>query len=444
MVYLPVRAEGGLEYCMPSPEGENLGRWRKNKRRACGLSLNARSICAGNGNEVHGMSGMGTECAGPKGGDHLGGMVMYDSQRSSMTSRSGVGARLPGNCRAGPREEGNGCGANRRWTGVEDDVRAKWHRFREGARSHEAVYEYDCGVRAREAAFENNYGERAGRRYTGTITAKWDEWGGEADLQSWADQGEQRPEQSENGAKKRAVPATSSGCRGRGMTSRWSRITPDHRAAFGTWCRRSGSRAFRSRSGGARSRSKSCPISNVIGWYYKKAPHVYTLTVRLWHANCLKAASFGMSIPQHCPPRGLVLTLAVCTIYYTSPMRLTRVLVAAIAHTEAIYLEALEAGVLSNSDVHTPEIMSSLQLKVSHLREASLRHSLSYSTTVSEFLKGRMLTLLQCIWEVRALETRIEILKEEQLRALDSRIGVGTISLRRRRTYSRLNFCHGH
>ncbi|KAJ6527237.1 hypothetical protein DFH09DRAFT_1414492 [Mycena vulgaris] len=141
---------------------------------------------------------------------------------------------------------------------------------------------------------------------------------------------------------------------------------------------------------------------------------------------------------------GLALTLALCTIYYASPMRLTLVLVAAVAHTETIYLEALEAGVLSNADVHTAEMMSSLQLKVSHLREASLRHSLSYSTTVSAFLKGRTLTLLQCIREVRALETRIEILKEEQLRALDSRLGVGTVSLRRRRPHSCLNFCRGH
>ncbi|KAJ6527246.1 hypothetical protein DFH09DRAFT_164055 [Mycena vulgaris] len=130
---------------------------------------------------------------------------------------------------------------------------------------------------------------------------------------------------------------------------------------------------------------------------------------------------------------GIVITLVLCTIYYASPMHLTRVLVATIAHTETIYLEALEAGVLSNSDVHTAEIMFSLQLKVSYLREASLRHSLSYSTTVSAFLKGRTLTLLQCIREVRALETRIEILKEEQLRVLDSRIGAGTVSLRRRR-----------
>ncbi|KAJ6484949.1 hypothetical protein DFH09DRAFT_1106441 [Mycena vulgaris] len=140
----------------------------------------------------------------------------------------------------------------------------------------------------------------------------------------------------------------------------------------------------------------------------------------------------------------LGLTLAASTIHYASPMRLTRDLVAAFADAENTYFEAVEAGVLSNSDVHTADMMFSLQIKVSHLREASLRHSLSYRTTISEFLKGRTLTLLHCIREVRALEAHIEILKEEQLRALDSRIGAGTVSLRRRRTHSRLNFCRGH
>ncbi|KAJ6488072.1 hypothetical protein DFH09DRAFT_1455919 [Mycena vulgaris] len=138
----------------------------------------------------------------------------------------------------------------------------------------------------------------------------------------------------------------------------------------------------------------------------------------------------------------LGLTLAACIIHYASPLRLTRVLVAAIANAENAYLEALEASVFSNADVHMAEIMSSLRLKVSHLREESLRHSLSYRTTVSEFLKGRSFTLLQCIREVRALEAHIEILKEEQLRALDARIGAG--ALRRRRPRSRVNFCHGH
>ncbi|KAJ6488070.1 hypothetical protein DFH09DRAFT_1105765 [Mycena vulgaris] len=53
-----------------------------------------------------------------------------------------------------------------------------------------------------------------------------------------------------------------------------------------------------------------------------------------------------------------VLTLALCAIYYASSMRLTRFLVATFANAENMYLEALEAGVLSNSDVHTAEMMS--------------------------------------------------------------------------------------
>jgi hypothetical protein len=43
--------------------------------------------------------------------------------------------------------------------------------------------------------------------------------------------------------------------------------------------------------------------------------------------------------------------------HYASPLCLTRVLVAAIADVEKIYLEALETGLLSPSDVDTREML---------------------------------------------------------------------------------------
>ncbi|KAJ6527208.1 hypothetical protein DFH09DRAFT_1186923 [Mycena vulgaris] len=124
---------------MPSPEGEHLRRWRKNKRRACRIRLNARTICAGNGDGVHGMSewelgnpGYTRELSrniipyvracegmeytatrnarGRKAGTTLGKWTCTTGQRSSMSPRSGVEARLPRNWRAGPREAANGCG----------------------------------------------------------------------------------------------------------------------------------------------------------------------------------------------------------------------------------------------------------------------------------------------------------------------------------------------
>jgi hypothetical protein len=54
----------------------------------------------------------------------------------------------------------------------------------------------------------------------------------------------------------------------------------------------------------------------------------------------------------------LVAVIAAALIYYLSPMRLAHVLVAAIVATEKTYLEALETGLLSASDVHTAEMLS--------------------------------------------------------------------------------------
>ncbi|KAJ7846636.1 hypothetical protein B0H13DRAFT_2362875 [Mycena leptocephala] len=115
---------------------------------------------------------------------------------------------------------------------------------------------------------------------------------------------------------------------------------------------------------------------------------------------------------------GVVFMLVVVAgiVHYASPPRLTRVLVTAIANLEKTYLEALETGLLYASDIDTAEMLSSLQLKVSKIREGSLRNSLSHSGTLREFFRGHTFTLLRCIREVRVLETHIEILKESQLR----------------------------
>ncbi|KAJ7815001.1 hypothetical protein B0H13DRAFT_2381351 [Mycena leptocephala] len=112
----------------------------------------------------------------------------------------------------------------------------------------------------------------------------------------------------------------------------------------------------------------------------------------------------------------VIFVVAAGIVHYTSPLRLTRVLITAIANVEEIYLEALETGLLSASDIDTVEMLSTLQLKVSKIREASLRNSLSHSGTLREFFGGRTFTLLRCIREVRVLEIHIEILKETQLR----------------------------
>ncbi|KAJ7117756.1 hypothetical protein C8R44DRAFT_738635 [Mycena epipterygia] len=109
-------------------------------------------------------------------------------------------------------------------------------------------------------------------------------------------------------------------------------------------------------------------------------------------------------------------TMMAFIVHLASPMRLTRVLVAAISNAEQTYLEAIETGVLSQSDVHITGMLSSLEIKVSHIREATLRNSLSRFGALCDFFQGRSFTVVQCIREVRELEAHIEILKEERLR----------------------------
>ncbi|KAF7370443.1 hypothetical protein MSAN_00676000 [Mycena sanguinolenta] len=140
-------------------------------------------------------------------------------------------------------------------------------------------------------------------------------------------------------------------------------------------------------------------------------------------------------------PWGLLLVgLVGGMIYYTSPMRLTRVLVAAIAHTEKTYLTAAENGVFcASTDKDAAERLSILQLKVSTIRETSLRNSLSpLSILFDMFNISRTIAVLRCLSEVRGLETYIEISNECQLREIDSRHLSHHISIFLRRRHSRV------
>ncbi|KAF7370456.1 hypothetical protein MSAN_00677300 [Mycena sanguinolenta] len=128
-------------------------------------------------------------------------------------------------------------------------------------------------------------------------------------------------------------------------------------------------------------------------------------------------------------------------VYYASPMRLTRVLVATIADTEKIYLTAVENGVLCPSaDMETAQRLALLQIEVSTIRETSLRTSLSLvSALYDTFNIRRTVAILRCLGEVRVLGTSMEILSETRLREVDSRPHSHRtcISLRRRDAPSR-------
>ncbi|KAJ7117762.1 hypothetical protein C8R44DRAFT_879302 [Mycena epipterygia] len=83
--------------------------------------------------------------------------------------------------------------------------------------------------------------------------------------------------------------------------------------------------------------------------------------------------------------------------------KLTRVLVAAIDNVANTYLEAIEAGVLSKSDIHTAAMLSrslhNLQIKVLRTHETTLRDSWSICRALHGFFKGRSFTILGCIHE---------------------------------------------
>jgi hypothetical protein len=53
-----------------------------------------------------------------------------------------------------------------------------------------------------------------------------------------------------------------------------------------------------------------------------------------------------------------ILVIAAGIVHYASPPRLTRVLVTAISNVEKTYLDALETGLLSASDIDTAEMLS--------------------------------------------------------------------------------------
>ncbi|KAJ7917591.1 hypothetical protein B0H13DRAFT_2322338 [Mycena leptocephala] len=107
----------------------------------------------------------------------------------------------------------------------------------------------------------------------------------------------------------------------------------------------------------------------------------------------------------------LVILVLAGIMHYACPLRMTRVLVAAIADVEKAYLEALETGLLSSDTV----AMLSTYVDPLFPHWSSLRNSLSHSGTLREFFAGRTFTLLHCIREVRVLETHIEVFTSSSL-----------------------------
>ncbi|KAJ7625479.1 hypothetical protein FB45DRAFT_1083685 [Roridomyces roridus] len=138
----------------------------------------------------------------------------------------------------------------------------------------------------------------------------------------------------------------------------------------------------------------------------------------------------------------LFITTAYTLLRYISPSRLTPLLLNTLHEAEEAHFAALEAGVLSGSDIYT-QMLSSLQIKASVIRETGLGLSLSTcpcQTLFKAVIKGHSVAVLRCIWEIQRLKIHIEILKERQLRQLGTLYagtpGSQTLAVRRRRPRS--------
>ncbi|KAJ6581747.1 hypothetical protein B0H19DRAFT_1251923 [Mycena capillaripes] len=101
----------------------------------------------------------------------------------------------------------------------------------------------------------------------------------------------------------------------------------------------------------------------------------------------------------------IVIVVAVI-IHYASPKRLTDVLIVAIAELKKTYVKALDTGHISASET---ERFNALKRKVSAIEKETLDDSRSYLGTICGFLKGRIFTVILCIWEVEDLGTEIKI-----------------------------------
>jgi hypothetical protein len=96
---------------------------------------------------------------------------------------------------------------------------------------------------------------------------------------------------------------------------------------------------------------------------------------------CLSILPSALPAPGSTNTTILILVLvfvAAGTIHYASPLRLTRVLVTAIANLEKTYLEALETGLLSASDIDTAEMLSTCASLLFH-KFYSLNHGTAYN-----------------------------------------------------------------
>ncbi|KAJ7880018.1 hypothetical protein B0H14DRAFT_3434758 [Mycena olivaceomarginata] len=89
---------------------------------------------------------------------------------------------------------------------------------------------------------------------------------------------------------------------------------------------------------------------------------------------------------------GGVLLIGAGSFHYASPQRLTRVLSEAMADVERTYLETVENGALSASDVHTGGTFSSSNFSPPHVLRPALHPRLGFAQQILKQSQIREIT----------------------------------------------------
>ncbi|KAJ6581737.1 hypothetical protein B0H19DRAFT_1061253 [Mycena capillaripes] len=116
----------------------------------------------------------------------------------------------------------------------------------------------------------------------------------------------------------------------------------------------------------------------------------------------------------------IIVIVVTVIIHCASPKRLTDILIVAMAQLKTTSSDAFEAGHLSASEI---ERLRLIKHKVCIIQAETLDDSRSYLGTIDGFLKGRIFTVLLCIWEVQDLEMYIKV--AEQIQSLTPQPSAG-------------------
>ncbi|KAJ7467531.1 hypothetical protein FB451DRAFT_1258787 [Mycena latifolia] len=106
-------------------------------------------------------------------------------------------------------------------------------------------------------------------------------------------------------------------------------------------------------------------------------------------------------------------------IWFMLPTRICRKMDACFHMTERLYHGSIIAGLVSLScDPEAAQLFHRLQRRVSQIQERQLHNSLRPWCEVLDIFNGQSLAILRCIWDIKVLKNRIEVLREIRLQEI--------------------------